>query len=151
MEIVELKELTHGISTRDHGFEVFQKIMSLLRGIDAHKAVKEHISKHGGEFKSGLIEFDKSKIKTIDVGIKINKSEHPKFSFLDELVYRLNEKDMLKRVMFMLKKEYTIDNLKSISANRKLNINAEIDGEFTLINPTMKVSIEEPEIIYEDL
>ena len=150
MEIRELKDLTHGISTRDHGFEVFQKVLLILQQVDVKKAVKEQIKKDG-EFKSGLIKFDKSAVKTIDVGIKLLNETYPKFSFLDELINQLKEHNLLHRVMFFVENISTIENLKTISHNRKLTINAEIDNRFIEIDPTMKETIEEPEVIYEDL
>jgi hypothetical protein len=143
MKVIPLKEITNKTSTRDDGTEAAIQLID-----DLHQYGPTVVPGESEWIYPNVIEV---RIEWNGLIVEIPEDVHVSSSFIDEIIYRLDEKGILKDFAFALFNEKTYDKFQTVSDNREIEINVMWNDKRKTIKPSDKPSKAKHKIIHRDL
>lgn len=144
MEQIVLRDLCKSASNRDDGTEVAVKLLGVL-----HEQRSIFNPDNNEPIDSNY--FTKFYLSLGYISIEIPEDMSLSSSFVDELIYRLDEKDVLNNFVFVIWGDRTYEKFQTVSTNREIEIRVIWHGEGTVIMPSEKKTHEDRKIIIRDL
>ncbi|MBU1024323.1 hypothetical protein KKB99_08595 [bacterium] len=143
MKVISLKDLTDRTSSRADGTDAAIQLIDLLH-------------QHGPTVVPGKSEFITPNVMEVRIEwngliIEFVENFYVSSSFVDEIIYRFDEKQILHNFAFALYDEKTYEKFQKVSDNRGIEIKVIWQKEATFIKPSEKTSKTERTIIYRDL
>jgi hypothetical protein len=144
MTTASIKELSKSTINRDDGTEAAVRMLALLyeRG---YALVKQQFEK---DKSSNEISFSAD---FGDMVIDVSEDVTLSASFIDELIYRLDEKEVLGTFVFAIHDDRNYEKFQKVSTNREIEIKVIWQGEKATIKPSEKKTHEDRKIIIRDL
>jgi len=142
MKMFKLSNITKRTTSRDHGSDAALAIIELLHN---HIIEKVEASSIDG-VNSVTIHTN-----TDELMIDISDDSRPSASFLDEIIYRLDDKNLLHRFRFRIHNDRVFQKLEKISNDRVISININWNDKRKTIKPSDKPSKAKHKIIHRDL
>lgn len=144
MKHIVLKDLCKSASNRDDGTEAAVKLLGVLheqRSIFSLNRIEttdpNYLSEH---------------LSTLGfIIVEIPEDMNLSASFVDELIYRLDEKEVLGIFVFIIPDDRTYEKFQKVSTNREIEIKAIWQEEGISIKPSEKKTHEDRKIIIRDL
>lgn len=142
MKVFKLSNITKRTTSRDHGSSAALAILELL-----HNNVIEKVEENIVDGVNSVT------IHTINDEIMIDIADDLKVSnsFLDEIIYRLDDKKLLHRFRFLLHNDRVLRKLEKISNDRVISIKIIWNDKATSIKPSDKPAKTKHKVTYRDL
>ena len=131
MKEINLKDITNKTSNRADGTEAAIELIDALHQYGSTVLVENSV-----EIMPNVIDV---KIKWNGLTIEIEENFHVSSSFIDEIIYRLDEKQILHNFAFALYDEKTYEKFQKASDNRGIEIKVIWQDEATFIKPSEKL------------
>ncbi len=143
MKAISLKEITSKTSNRADGTEAAIQLIDALHqyGPTVVPGKSETIAPN----------FFQIRIEWNGIIVEILEDVHVSSSFVDEIIYRLDEKGILKDFAFALFNDKTYDKFQTVSDNREIEIKVIWKEKATFVKPSEKTSNAKRKITYKDL
>jgi hypothetical protein len=139
---VSLKEICKSTTNRDDGTATVLKLLENLYPQDPTTFGKKM------EEESDMVHF---RVEWNGVIIDIPEDMVLSASFVDELIYRLDEKEVLGTFVFSIHDDRNYEKFQKVSTNREIEISAIWHGDNVIIFPSEKKTHEDRKIIIRDL
>lgn len=143
MKAIFLKEITSKTSSRADGTEAAIQLIDAL-----HQYGPTVVPGESEWIYPNVIEV---RIEWNGLIVEISEDVHVSSSFIDEIIYRLDEKGILKDFAFALYDEKTYDKFQTVSDNREIEVKVIWKEKATFIKPSDKPSKAKHKIIHRDL
>lgn len=140
---VSLKEICKSTTNRDDGTAAVLKLLENLYPQDPIT-----FGKKTEEEESDMVHF---RVEWNGVIIDIPEDMVLSASFVDELIYRLDEKEVLGTFVFSIHDDRNYEKFQKVSTNREIEIYAIWHGDNVIIFPSEKKTHEDRKIIIRDL
>ena len=128
MDYIKLEKITTHTSSRDDGFQAALELIALFYSPEINNYKREKLP-------DGRMRFSTQRDPD-GIGIDIPKDSHVTTSFLDEIFYRLYEKELLHHFRFRINDDRIYKKFQSISNRRKVSININWNEKNEVIEPT---------------